>query len=85
MGMLLDLLTLPVSGPLKTVLWLAETLGERAENELYSPDKIRAQLTELELRFDMGELDEETFYAAEEELLARLRVARQRLAERAAS
>ncbi len=83
MGMLLDLLTLPVSGPLKTVFWLGETLAERAEDEIYSPEKIRAKLTELELRFDMGEMDEETFYAAEEELLARLRVARQRLAERA--
>lgn len=77
--MLLKLLSYPLTGPLDGVFWLAETLTERAENELYSPDKIRAQLTELELRFDLGELDEETFYAAEEELLARLRVARQRL------
>lgn len=83
MGILLNILSFPVTGPINTVLWLAETLGDRAEDEIYSPEKIRAQLTELELRFDMGELDEETFYAAEEELLARLRVARQRLAERA--
>jgi hypothetical protein len=82
-GILSTILTLPVTGPINTVLWLAETLAERAEDELYSPDKIRAQLTELELRFDMGELDEETFYAAEDALLARLRVSRQRLAERA--
>jgi Gas vesicle protein G len=83
MGILLDILTFPISGPINTVLWLAETIGDRADDEIYSPEKIRAQMTELELRFDMGELDEETFYAAEEELLARLRVSRQRLAERA--
>lgn len=83
MGILLDILSFPVTGPIKTVLWLGETLAERADDEIYSPEKIRAQLTELELRFDLGELDEETFYAAEEELLARLRVSRQRLAERA--
>lgn len=77
--MLLKLLSFPLTGPLDGVLWLAQTLAERAENEIYSPDKIRAQLIELELRFDMGELDEETFYAAEEELLARLRIARQRM------
>jgi hypothetical protein len=76
---LLKLLSFPLTGPLDGVLWLAQTLAERAENEIYSPDKIRAQLIELELRFDMGELDEETFYAAEEELLARLRIARQRM------
>ncbi len=81
--MILDILTLPATGPLKMVLWLAETLAERADDELYSAEKIRAQMIELELRFDMNELDEEAFYAAEEELLARLRVARQRLVERA--
>jgi Gas vesicle protein G len=83
MGILLNILSFPITGPINTVLWLAETLSERAEDEIYSPEKIRAQMVELELRFDMGELDEETFYAAEEELLAHLRVARQRLAERA--
>lgn len=77
--MLLKLLSFPLTGPLDGVLWLAQTLAERAENEIYNPDKIRAQLIELELRFDMCELDEETFYAAEEELLARLRIARQRM------
>jgi hypothetical protein len=84
MGILLKLLTLPITGPIDGVLWIAETLAERAEDELYSPDKIRAQLTELELRFDLGELSEDDYLAAEDELLARLRVARQRQAERGA-
>ncbi len=33
---------------------------------------------ELELRFDMGEIGEEEYLAAEEDLLARLKVARER-------
>jgi hypothetical protein len=82
MGILANILTFPVSGPLNTVLWLAETLLEQAENELYSPEQIRRALTELELRLDMGEIDETTYEAAEEQLLERLRIARQRIAER---
>ncbi|NJN16144.1 MAG: gas vesicle protein GvpG [Oscillochloris sp.] len=81
--MLLKLLTFPVTGPINGVLWIAETLLEQAEDELYSPEKIRAKLIELELRFDMGEFDEETFLAAEDELLARLSEARRRIAEKA--
>jgi hypothetical protein len=82
MGILSSILTFPVSGPLNTVLWLSETLLEQAENELYSPEQIRRALTELELRLDMGEIDETTYEAAEEQLLERLRIARQRIAER---
>jgi hypothetical protein len=79
--MLFRLLTLPITGPIEGVLWIANVIAERADDELYNPEKIRAQLVELELRFDLGEFDEETFYAAEEELLARLRIARQRMSE----
>jgi serine/threonine protein kinase HipA of HipAB toxin-antitoxin module len=79
MGLLTNLLTFPVRGPLSTVHWLAETLLEQAENELYSPEQIRRALTELELRLDLGEIDEASYEAAEEQLLERLRIARQRI------
>ena len=82
MGWLTDLLTFPVSAPVKTMLWVAETLTEQAENELYSADKIRAQLTELELKLDLGEISESEYEEVEEILLERLKIARQRLAER---
>ncbi len=81
MGMLTTLLTLPVTGPIQSVLWLAETLTDRAEQELYNPDTIRGKLMELELRYDMGAISEEEYLAAEEELLALLKYARQRQAE----
>ncbi|MCU0490894.1 MAG: gas vesicle protein GvpG [Chloroflexaceae bacterium] len=82
MGIFTTLLTLPISGPLKGVFWLAETLTEQAEGELYNPEKIRAQMTDLELRLDMGEISEEEYNAAEELLLARLKEARQRMTAR---
>ncbi len=78
MGWLFNLLTLPVSAPIGGVIWIADTILEQAENELYDVDSIRAAMTALELRYDLGTMTEDEFYAAEEVLLARLRVAAER-------
>ena len=79
MGFLTNLLTFPVLGPIKGVIWIAEQVTEQAEKELYDEDKVRGQLMELELRYDLGEVSEEEYLAAEEVLLERLKVARERL------
>ncbi len=75
---LLSIFTFPITAPLEGVLWVAEQITEQAENELYNPQRIRQKLADLELRLDMGEISEEQYLEAEEELLARLRVARER-------
>lgn len=80
MGFLTDLLTLPVLGPIKGVMWIARQVVEQAERELYDEDTVRGQLQELELHYDLGEIDEETYLSAEEQLLARLRTIRERKA-----
>jgi len=73
MGLLATLLTLPVTGPLRGVMWIAEKAAEQAEHELYDEGAVRGQLQELELRCDLGEISEEEYLTAEESLLARLR------------
>jgi hypothetical protein len=78
MGFLFDLLTFPVTGPIKGVVWIAEKVAEQAELEFFSEDKIRGQLMELELRYDLGEIGKEEYLAAEDILLERLRAARDR-------
>ena len=78
MGLLGKLLTLPISGPVDGVLWLANTLREQAERELYDVDRIRGQLSELELKVELGEITEEECTAAEDELMVRLSEARER-------
>jgi len=55
-------------------------VAEQAEKELYDEDKVRGQLMELEVRYDLGEISEEEYMAAEEALLERLRVIRERQA-----
>lgn len=78
--MLLKLLALPVTGPIEGMLWLANKIDEQAEQEFYNEPAIRGKLMELELRYDMGEISEEEFMAVEEELLARLKIIRERRA-----
>jgi len=81
MSSLLDLLTLPVSGPIKGVLWVAKKVAEQAEKEFYDEDAVRGKLLELELRYDLGEISEEEYNTLEEVLMERLREIRRHLAE----
>jgi len=78
MGFLIDLLTFPVMGPIKGVVWIAEKVAEEADKKLYDEDAVRGQLMELELRYDLGEISEEEYLEAEDTLLERLRVIRER-------
>jgi hypothetical protein len=80
MGLLLKLLTFPVTGPIGGTLWIAERLAEQAEREMYNEGAVRGQLMELELRLDMGEISQEEFEQVEAILLERLRVIRERQA-----
>jgi hypothetical protein len=79
-GFLMKLLTLPVAGPIQGVIWVAEKVAEQADRVLYDEEAVRGQLMELELRYDLGEISEEEYLAAEEALLARLKVIRERQA-----
>jgi hypothetical protein len=70
-GLFLGLLTLPLA-PVRGVAWLAEQLYDEAARELYDEDRIMAELRDLEQAHDAGEIDEEEFSAAVDQLLERL-------------
>jgi hypothetical protein len=80
MGFLTNLLTFPVMGPIKGIVWIAEKVAEEADKKLYDEDAVRGQLMELELRLDLGEISEEEYLEVEEVLLERLRIIRERQA-----
>jgi hypothetical protein len=71
------LLTFPISVPVEAALWTARKLAERAEEVFYDDGPVRAALMELEMKLDLGEIDEETFEAEETQLLARLKEIRE--------
>jgi Gas vesicle protein G len=77
MGLLTGLLTLPLA-PGKGLVWVLDRVVEEAEAELYDPERIRRDLAEAELAFEQGELGEREYESLEEELLARLVIARER-------
>ena len=72
MSILGTILTAPLLGPLKGVLWIVETLAEHAERELYDEDNIRKDLLRLEQQYDLGKITLEEFENSESELLERL-------------
>jgi len=80
MGILLKVLTFPVSAPIDGVLWIANTIKDRAEAVYYDEGAVRGRLLELELKLDLGEITEEEYQAAEDELVALLNEIRERRA-----
>jgi hypothetical protein len=73
MGLITGLLTLPLA-PVRGVGWIAEQIAIEAERELDESARVRRELGELLAAFERGELGEEEFERAEDELLARLEV-----------
>jgi len=76
MGLLGTIVTTPLAGPFKGVLWIVKTLAEHAEQELYNEDNIRKDLLRLEQQYELGKITLEEFESAEDELLQRLNQAR---------
>jgi len=78
MNFLLNLLTLPASGPIRGLIWIAEKVAEQADREMYDEESIRGQLAELEIRYELGEINDEKYQAKEDDLIERLKVIRER-------
>ncbi len=64
--MVWQLLTFPLEG----LLWIAEQVESRATEELARQENLTRRLQQLQLRFDLGEMDEAEFERQEAELLA---------------
>lgn len=63
-----DLLLLPFKG----FIGIFEKIHEMAERELSNEDYIRERLMELQLKFELDEIDDEEYTKQEKELVARL-------------
>jgi len=81
MGLITGILTLPLA-PVRGVAWVGERVAEQAELELYDENRIMAELAELEMAKDRGEIGEEEFERGVDELLARLERSRELQHER---
>ncbi|MFJ4776709.1 gas vesicle protein GvpG [Streptomyces sp. NPDC088762] len=71
MGLLTSLLTAPMA-PVRAVVWVAQRVVDKANEDYYDPAPVYAALADLERRLQLGEIDEATFDRREDELLDRL-------------
>ena len=70
--MFLDLLFLPVTGPIGGLIWIGEKIQERADIEYDDSENLNKLLLSLQLDYDMGNISEEEFEIQEEELLLKI-------------
>ena len=71
-SLLLDVLTMPVFGVPRLVHWLAKEIAEEVERQELDEGKLQGQLLDLQMRYELGEIDDEQYAAEEKVLLERL-------------
>jgi len=64
--------------PLKGLVWIAEKIDEVAEGELSDEDSLMDKLMELQMRFELDEIEEDEYNKLESELLERMDTARKK-------
>lgn len=62
--------------PIKGVVWLGRKVQEVAERELSDEERLKEMLMELQLRFELDEINEEEYKGEEEEILEHLEAVR---------
>jgi hypothetical protein len=76
-GLLTKLLFFPVAGPVAGIRWTLGQVQRVAEQELTDDTQIKNELMELQLRLELGEIDEVEYAKAESGLMQRLREIRE--------
>jgi hypothetical protein len=76
-SLLLDVLTMPVFGVPRLVHWLAKEIAEEVERQELDEVGLHGQLLELQMRQELGEMDDEQYTIQEKALLDRLSLIRQ--------
>lgn len=70
--MLFQILSLPVTGPLRTVAWIGGAIRDAAESKMNDPAEIKRTLVALEHQLDAGSISEQEYEQMEMELIKRL-------------
>lgn len=73
MGLLRNLLLLPIKGPMDGALWVTRKIVETAETEVNNPATLRKSLQILEWDLMAGRISEKDYDDAETQILMRLR------------
>ena len=74
-----------LTAPFRGLLRVFEEVADRAEQELYDDDAVKAELTELYFSVENGSLSEKQFERREAELVQRLEEIQERQRQRSGS
>jgi len=73
----MGLLTSILASPAKGLIFTFEQIQREADRELYDEDTWQQKLQDLQLRYDLGEVDDETFEVQENSIIAQLELIRE--------
>lgn len=76
MGLLTNLLFFPVTGPVAGIKWSLGKVQKVVEEELTDDAPIKQDLMELQMRLELGDIDDAEYVNREAQLMARLREVR---------
>ncbi|MFQ5873049.1 MAG: gas vesicle protein GvpG [Dehalococcoidia bacterium] len=75
-NLLVDILTLPVLGAPRMVHWVSKKLAETVEQDEMDEGRLQGQLLDLQMRYELGEIDDDEYAEQETAILDRLSVVR---------
>jgi uncharacterized membrane protein len=70
--MLFQILSFPVTGPLRTVAWIGGAIRDAVDSKMNDPAEIKRALAALEQQFEAGSISEQEYERMEVELIERL-------------
>lgn len=73
MGLITNLLFFAVTGPVAGIKWSLGKVQKVVEEELTDDAPIKQDLMELQMRLELGDIDDAEYVEREAELMARLR------------
>lgn len=72
MRLLSEILLSPVTGPIRTAGFVIKRIHEQVESEYLDEGKVQAELLDLTMRYDRGEIDDEQYQEHEAAILEHL-------------
>jgi len=69
---LTDILTFPIFGAPRMVHWVAKKIAETVEQDEMDEGKLQGELLELQMRYELGEIDDDEYAEQETAILDKL-------------
>ncbi|MFQ5878836.1 MAG: gas vesicle protein GvpG [Dehalococcoidia bacterium] len=73
----LKVASLPVTGPYQSAKWMFEKIHEEVEGEQTDEERVKSRLMELQLRYEIGEIEEEEYLEQEKVVMEDLAAIRE--------